>query len=71
MSRLAADIKGASSQQKQAAVLRTKKGLMEIIVNKFSEYLRLTDSQLSGDIIFDCQKQYSQIIDQSLNLLLT
>ena len=36
---------------------------MEIIIAKFSEYLRLTDSQMTGDIILDSQRQFISIID--------
>lgn len=48
---------------KNMAVLKAKKHLMSILVDKIVEYLRTADSDLSGDIINEIAKQYDALID--------
>ncbi|CDW80904.1 UNKNOWN [Stylonychia lemnae] len=58
-----------NQNNKTTHILNAKKRLIDIIVNKYSEYLTQTDSKLAGDVLSEVARQYVQLVDQTIHSL--
>lgn len=54
---------------KDICVLKSKKGLMELLVVKALEYIKITDSEMASQIVGDIIEQYRYLVEQSLYLV--
>lgn len=50
-------------QNRSAQVLNAKRQLMDLLVIKFSDYLRESDSDLAGEIVSGVGRQFALIVD--------